>query len=63
VAALATVMSVLSFGWRTGAALGPAGAGFLYDLTRSYTIPFTAGLVVLALSALLFAVAIRRTKF
>jgi MFS family permease len=52
-AALATVMSVLSLGWRTGAALGPAGAGFLYDLTRSYTLPFTAGLGLLALSAVL----------
>jgi MFS family permease len=63
VAALASVMSVIGIGWRAGAALGPASAGYLYDLTRSYTIPFTAGLVVLALSALLFAVAIRRTKF
>jgi len=60
VAALASVMSVLSLGWRTGAALGPAGAGFLYDLTRSYTIPFTAGLLLLAVSALLFRAATRR---
>ena len=52
-AALATVMSVLSLGWRSGAALGPAGAGFLYDLTRSYTVPFSAGLALLALSAVL----------
>lgn len=61
VAALATVMSVLSLGWRTGAALGPAGAGFLYDLTGSYTIPFTAGLVVLAVSAFLLRLASRRS--
>jgi MFS family permease len=60
VAALASVMSVLSLGWRTGAALGPASAGFLYDLTRSYTIPFTAGLALLAVSALLFRFATRR---
>jgi MFS family permease len=59
-AALASVMSVLSLGWRFGAALGPAGAGFLYDLTRSYTVPFSAGLAVLALSVLLFGLATRR---
>jgi MFS family permease len=58
-AALASVMSVLSLGWRSGAALGPAGAGFLYDLTRSYTIPFTAGLGILALSACLFRLVVR----
>lgn len=60
VAALASVMSVLSLGWRSGAALGPAGAGFLYDLTRSYTLPFTVGLALLALSALLFRRVTRR---
>lgn len=60
VAALASVMSVLSLGWRVGAALGPAGAGFLYDLTRSYTLPFTAGLLFLALSGLLFHLVTRR---
>jgi MFS family permease len=59
-AALASVMSVLSLGWRSGAALGPAGAGFLYDLTRSYTIPFSAGLVLLALSAVLCRLVIPR---
>jgi MFS family permease len=60
-AALATVMSVLGLGWRSGAALGPAGAGFLYDFTRSYTIPFTGGLLILGLSALLFRLATRRS--
>lgn len=60
VAALASVMSVLSLGWRTGAALGPAGAGFLYDLTHSYTLPFTAGLLLLAVSGVLFHFTTRR---
>ncbi|HMH53449.1 MAG TPA: MFS transporter [Candidatus Acidoferrum sp.] len=60
-AALASVMSVLSLGWRFGAALGPAGAGFLYDLTRSYTVPFSAGLGILAVSVVLFTLATRRT--
>jgi OFA family oxalate/formate antiporter-like MFS transporter len=60
-AALASVMSVLSLGWRFGAAIGPAGAGFLYDLTRSYTLPFSAGLAVLGTSVVLFTLAIRRS--
>jgi MFS family permease len=59
VAALASVMSVLSLGWRVGAALGPAGAGFLYDLTRSYTLPFTAGVLLLVLTGLLFRLVTR----
>ncbi len=47
--ALGAILGVLNLGWRCGAALGPAAAGFLYDLTGSYTIPFgTAPLVVLA---------------
>jgi MFS family permease len=49
--ALASVMSVLGLGWRSGAGLGPAGAGFLYDLTGSYTVPFAAALLVLGLGA------------
>ena len=61
-AALASVMSVLSLGWRSGAAIGPAGAGFLYDLTRSYTVPFTAGLVLLVASAFLFRLAARPAR-
>jgi MFS family permease len=60
-AALASVMSVLSLGWRFGAALGPAGAGFLYDLTRSYTVPFSSGLAILAVSVLLLRLATRRS--
>jgi predicted MFS family arabinose efflux permease len=40
--ALGAILGVLNLGWRCGAALGPAAAGFLYDLTGSYTIPFGA---------------------
>jgi len=53
--ALATVMSLVGLGWRAGAAIGPAAAGFLYDATRSYTIPFVGALGMLVLGALLFA--------
>jgi NNP family nitrate/nitrite transporter-like MFS transporter len=46
-AALATIMSVVGFGWRSGAGLGPALAGFVYDLTGSYTPSFAFGLVAI----------------
>jgi MFS family permease len=59
VGALASVMSVLGLGWRTGAALGPASAGFVYDATGSYTVPFVAGLVALGVGAFLFALGAR----
>jgi MFS family permease len=51
--AIGTIMSVLTFGWRTGAGLGPAVAGFVYDATGSYTIPFGIGAVALAASFVL----------
>jgi MFS family permease len=40
VAALATIMSVVGLGWRSGAGIGPALAGFVYDATGSYTPSF-----------------------
>ncbi|HSB61725.1 MAG TPA: MFS transporter, partial [Vicinamibacteria bacterium] len=39
-AALGAIMGVLGLGWRAGAALGPALAGFVYDATGSYLVPF-----------------------
>jgi MFS family permease len=49
VRAIGAIMGVLTLGWRSGAALGPAAAGFLYDLTGSYAVPFGAApLAVLA---------------
>jgi MFS family permease len=53
-AGLASVMSVLGLGWRSGAALGPAAAGFLYDVTGSYRIPFGAALLALLAGGALF---------
>ncbi|HEV8474836.1 MAG TPA: MFS transporter [Methylomirabilota bacterium] len=47
VAALATVMSVVGLGWRSGAGLGPALAGFVHDATGSYTPSFTFAVVAL----------------
>jgi len=53
--ALGAILGVLNLGWRCGAAIGPAAAGFLYDLTGSYAIPFGAAPVAVLVSWGLFA--------
>lgn len=57
--ALATMMSGLNFGWRGGAAAGPAFAGFFFDTTGDYAVPFSMGVTGLLLSVVLFVVATR----
>jgi MFS family permease len=52
--AIGAIMGVLTLGWRLGAALGPAAAGFLYDLTGSYRIPFGAAPLAVLVSWGLF---------
>jgi MFS family permease len=47
VAALATIMSVVGLGWRSGAGIGPALAGFVYDATGSYTPSFACGIAAI----------------
>ena len=41
-------------GWRSGAGLGPALAGFVHDLTGSYTPSFAFGVLALAAGWTLF---------
>jgi MFS family permease len=53
--AIGAIMGVLTLGWRCGAALGPAAAGFLHDLTGSYAIPFGVAPLAVVASAVLFA--------
>jgi MFS family permease len=53
-AALATIMSVVGLGWRSGAGLGPALAGFVHDATGSYTPSFAFAVVALASGWTLF---------
>ena len=58
--ALGAIMGVLALGWRTGAALGPAVAGFLYDATGSYAMPFGAAPVAVLVSWGFFSAATSR---
>jgi MFS family permease len=53
--AIGAIMGVLTLGWRSGAALGPATAGFLYDATGSYAVPFGAAPFAVVLSWVFFA--------
>lgn len=49
VRAIGAIVGMVGLGWRCGAALGPAAAGFIYDATGSYTVAFglaSAGLVL-----------------
>ena len=55
--ALGAIMGILTLGWRCGAAAGPALAGFLYDLTGSYRIPFGLAPLGVLLSWALFLLA------
>ena len=60
--ALGSILGVLNLGWRFGAALGPVSAGFLYDATGAYTIPFAAAPVVVLVSWGLFALGSSRRR-
>jgi MFS family permease len=57
--ALGAIMGVLSLGWRCGAALGPAVAGFVYDATGSYRIPFGVAPIAVVASWVLVNLATR----
>ena len=59
VRAIGAIMGVLALGWRSGAALGPAAAGFLYDATGSYAWPFGLAPAVALTSWACFALALR----
>jgi MFS family permease len=57
VRAIGAIIGILTLGWRCGAALGPAAAGFLYDVTGSYAVPFGAAPIVVLVSFALFTIA------
>jgi OFA family oxalate/formate antiporter-like MFS transporter len=60
--AVGAIMGVLSLGWRVGAAIGPAAAGFIHDATGSYAVPFGAAPVVIAVSYACFALGSRARR-
>ena len=60
--AIGAIRGVLTLGWRTGAAVGPAAAGFLFDATGSYAIPFGAAPVAVLVSWGFFSLATRRGR-
>jgi MFS family permease len=60
--ALGAIMGVLTLGWRAGAALGPAAAGFLFDLTGSYTLAFGAAPIAVVASWACFTLGTSRIR-
>ena len=58
---IGAVFGVLGAGWRIGASLGPAVAGYVYDATGSYLVPFGIAPLAVVASALLFMLAARAT--
>ena len=60
--AIGAIMGVLNLGWRAGAALGPATAGFLFDLTGSYTVPFGVAPVAVLASWAFFTLGTSRVR-
>ncbi len=47
------VMGVISIGWEAGAALSPALAGYIFDISGSYTLAFQGGMVATLAAAVL----------
>ena len=60
--AIGAIMGVLNFGWRLGAALAPAAAGFLFDRTGSYTVAFSVAPFVVLLAWVFFALGTSRVR-
>lgn len=61
-ATIGAVFGILTLCWRWGAAFGPATAGFFYDATGSYAVPFGAAPVAIIASFVLFLAAARRPR-
>ena len=49
---LGKILGITSAGFGLGGALGAYGAGYLYDITQSYVIPFMLSLLALVVGAL-----------
>jgi MFS family permease len=60
--AIGAIMGLLTLGWRCGAAVGPAFAGFVYDARGSYAVPFGVAPIVVIVSWVLFSLATQRAR-
>ncbi|MBI2953072.1 MAG: MFS transporter [Chloroflexi bacterium] len=56
---LGVMVSGLNLGWRSGATIGPALAGFVFDATGLYALPFGVAIVCLLMGIALFFLATR----
>ncbi|MFC1995838.1 MFS transporter [Chloroflexota bacterium] len=45
------IMGVVELGWGAGCAVGPASAGYLFDITGSYTLAFLMGMIAMLIGA------------
>ena len=52
---LGVILGTIEMGFTLGAAIGPAIAGLIFDVTNSYTIAFVIGAAVMLIAALLLA--------
>ncbi|MFC2032581.1 MFS transporter [Chloroflexota bacterium] len=50
---LGTIMGIIEIGWASGAAMGPAMAGYMFDITGSYNYAFLGGMVFMLMAAVL----------
>jgi MFS family permease len=60
--AIGAITGVLTLFWRCGAAVGPAAAGFVYDVTGSYVGAFGTAPVMVMASWMLFRLATSRAR-
>jgi len=55
------IMAIITTGWQSGAAAGPALTGYLFDLTGSYSLAFLSGAIAALLGAVLI-IFLKKTK-
>jgi MFS family permease len=52
---IGVILGILNISWQIGAAIGPFVGGFIFDLSNSYAIAFSLGVLSLLVAALLVA--------
>jgi len=50
---IGAIMGVIEIGWTTGAALGPALAGYIFDISGNYVFAFLSGMAAMLIAAIL----------